>query len=72
MGPTKQEGGRQVKFYPVLKGGATQSSEVILTPELEVLAIMMGWGGGQQKSFHPLKGGKGGGWTGKVLPFSHL
>ena len=42
----------------MLEGG-TQSFEVVLTRELEVLPIVMGvcvWGGGT-KSFHPLKGG---------------
>ena len=50
----------------VLGGGGGQQScscaegtisfEVVLTWELEVLAIVM-WGGGGAKSFHPLKGG---------------
>ena len=50
-----------MKFYPykikvlaMLKGGTT-SFKVVLTQELEVLAIVVGWG----KSFHPLKGGGG-------------
>ena len=49
-----------MKFYPnekggaMLKGGSTQCFEVVLTPELEVLAILMGGGGA--KSFHLLKG----------------
>ena len=47
-----------MKFYPYEKGD-TKSFEVVLTRELEVLAIVMGEGGG----FHPLKGG-----VQKVLP----
>ena len=39
----------------MLKGGTT-SFEVVLTRELEVLAILKGGA----KSFHPLKGGGGG------------
>ena len=38
------------------RGGPTKSFEVVLTWELEVLAIVMGGGA---KSFHPLKGGGG-------------
>ena len=37
------------------KGGSTISVEIVLTLELEVLAIVFGGGGGA-KSFHPLKG----------------
>ena len=58
-----------MKFYPYERGGAenvlamlkaeetggTKSFKVVLTQELEVLAIVMGGGGA--KSFHPLKGG---------------
>ena len=57
-GATKREGG---EFYlykrrgggvsAKLKGGGTISLGVVLTQELEVLAILMGGGGG---SFHPL------------------
>ena len=46
-----QRGGRQ--SCSCAEG--TTSFEVVLTWELEVLAIVM-WGGGA-KSFHPLKGG---------------
>ena len=53
----------QVKFYPyrkeggggeMLKGWGTKSFEVVLTQELEVLAIVMGGG---RKKFPPSKGG---------------
>ena len=41
----------------MLKGGGAQTVlRVVLTQELEVLAIVMGRGGAQ--SFHPLKGGE--------------
>ena len=50
------------KVLAVLKGrGGTNSFVVVLTWELEVLAILMGG----TKSFHPLKGG--GGTTGITL-----
>ena len=44
----------QVKFYPYEKGGGggATSFEVVLTQELEVLAILMGGGG--RKQFYPL------------------
>ena len=59
--------GGQVKFYPykrggggslkkvlaMLNGGDTKRFEVVLTWELEVLAIVMGGGGAT--SFHPLR-----------------
>ena len=48
-----QKGGAE-KVLAMLKGGTT-SFEVVLTWELEVLAIVMGG----TKSFHPLKGGGG-------------
>ena len=65
-GATKWEGGGQVKFHPyekwgvqkvlaMLKGG-TKSFKVVLTRELEVLAILMG----AAKGFHLLKVGGGG------------
>ena len=41
----------------MLKAGGIQSFEVVLSRELEVLAILMGGGGGGEKSFHSLKGG---------------
>ena len=56
-----------MKFYPyrkegggeMLKGRGTKSFEVVLTRELEVLAIVIvGGGGGGAKSFHPQKGGR--------------
>ena len=58
-----------VKFYPYKKGGggivfshsegrSTTSFEVVLTRELEVLAIVMGVGGGH-KTFPPFKRGGG-------------
>ena len=76
-GGYKTEGGGQVKFYPYKKGGGrkscshaerggTQTFEVVLTQELEVLAILMGGGrlkfppfkrGGAQKVLPCLKGG---------------
>ena len=74
---TKREGGGgQVKFYPCKEGGGglwkslshaergrgTTSFEVVLTRELEVLAIVMG--GGVRKKCPPFK--RGGGH--KVLP----
>ena len=38
-------------------GGGTTRFEVVLTRELEVLAIVMGeGGGGDAESFHPLRG----------------
>ena len=46
----------------MLKGGTTRF-EVVLTLELEVLAILKG----DANSFHPLKG-EGGGMARKVLP----
>ena len=63
-----------MKFYPTKRGrkmfsraegggGSTKSFEVVLTWELEVLAIVMGGGGA--KGYHPLKGGGG---AQKVLP----
>ena len=55
-------GGERNKFYPykvlaMLKWD-TNSFEVVLTQELEVLAILKVcvWGGGGAKRFHPLKG----------------
>ena len=42
-----------MKFYPY-ENGDTKRFEVVLTQELEVLAILMGGG---TKSFHPLKVG---------------
>ena len=64
---TKYRDGGGGKFYPYKKGegaekisamlkGGTTSFEVVLTRELEVLAILKGGA----KSFHPLKGGGGG------------
>ena len=43
------------KVLAMLKGGGggTTSFEIVLTQELEVLAILLGGA----KSFHPLKGG---------------
>ena len=38
-------------------GGVQNKFEIVLTRELEVLAILM-WGWGGAKSFHPLKGGR--------------
>ena len=86
--------GGQVKFYPYKKGGTncfsyaegvggTNSFEVVLTQELEVLAILIGGrGGGGTKSFHSLKGRGGGefylvlsggtGQTNLALQFSHF
>ena len=45
-----------MKIYPYKKkgGGDTKSVEVVLTQELEDLAILMR---GVAKCFHPLKGG---------------
>ena len=46
-----QKGGGAEKAFAMLKGGgATTSFEVVLTRELEVLAIVMGGGGAQQVS----------------------
>ena len=51
-----------MKFYPCKKGTENilamlnhASFEVVLTRELEVLAILIGGGGGA-KDFHPLNG----------------
>ena len=52
--PAKKRGGGTEKVLDMLKGGTTPF-DVILTWELEVLAILMGVGA---KSFHPLKGGR--------------
>ena len=43
--PYKRGGGERKKVLAVLKGGGTKSFEVVLTWELEVLAIAMGGGG---------------------------
>ena len=59
--------GGQMKFYPYKKSGAKKVKggggairfEVVLTPELEVLAILHG-GRGSAKSSRPFKGGGGG------------
>ena len=53
-----KKGGRAEKVLTMLKGG-TNSFEVVLTWELEVLPLVMGCA----KSFHPLKG-----WAQQVLP----
>ena len=47
------EGGSPKKVLAMLNGGDTKSFEVVLTWELEVLAIVMGGGGAT--SFHPLR-----------------
>ena len=55
-------GGGACEVLPRQKGGwGTKCFEVVLTWEIEVLAIAMEGGGA--KSFHPVKGG-----TQKVLP----
>ena len=50
--PYKRKG-EQVFFLAVLKGGGTKSCEVVLTWELEILAIVIGGGG--LKKFPPFK-----------------
>ena len=65
-------GGGASEVYPCKKGAenvlamlrGTTSFEVVLTRELEVLAILIRGGGGA-KDFHPLNGEGGGG---KWLP----
>ena len=51
--PYKRKG-EQIFFLAVLKGGGgTKSCEVVLTWELEILAIVIGGGG--RKKFRPFK-----------------
>ena len=51
--PYKRKGSRF--FFSLAEGGGgTKSCEVVLTWELEILAIVIG-GGGRAKSFHPLR-----------------
>ena len=53
-----QKGRGAIRFGHAEGGGGTTSFEVVLTRELEVLAIVIG--GCKKFPFHPLKGGGGG------------